>query len=150
MAGARVLVVEDVRHMAHFVKRSLERAGYEVFAVHHGDEALPAVKSFAPDALVLDLVLPGKSGLEICRALRNDPRHRGLKILIVTGHSFDDASAEEIRDAGADCQFTKPVSPVGLRAKLVELGVRGDTPDEAEARQTGRDAGGARREEAVR
>jgi len=123
MAGARVMVVEDVRHMAHFVKRSLERAGYEVHAVHHGDEVLPAMESFAPRALILDLVLPGKSGLEICRALRDDPRHDQLKILIVTGHSFEDASADEIRAAGADWHFTKPVSPVSLRAKLAELGV---------------------------
>jgi DNA-binding response OmpR family regulator len=126
MAGARVMVVEDVRHMAHFLKRSLERAGYEVHAVHDGDGVLPAIESFAPRALILDLVLPGMSGLEICRALRNDPRHAPLKILIVTGHSFDDASADEIREAGADCQFTKPVSPVSLRAKLVELGVDAD------------------------
>lgn len=123
MAGARVMVVEDVRHMAHFLKHSLERAGYEVVAVHHGDEVLPAVEQFGPSALVLDLVLPGMSGLDICRALRSDPRHEKLRILIVTGHSFEDASAEEIRSAGADWNFTKPVSPVSLRAKLAELGI---------------------------
>ncbi|MFI5401578.1 MAG: response regulator [Planctomycetota bacterium] len=128
MAGARVLVVEDVRHMAHFFKRSLERAGYEVHAVHHGDEVLPAVEAFAPRALVLDLVLPGMSGMDICKALRSDPRHAHLAILIVTGHSFEDASAEEIRAAGANCHFTKPVSPVSLRAKLLEYGIHGDEP----------------------
>lgn len=141
MAGARVLVVEDVRHMAHFVKRSLERAGYEVLAVHHGDEVLPAVEAFAPRALVLDLVLPGMSGMDICKALRADPRHASLAILIVTGHSFEDASAEEIRAAGASCHFTKPVSPVSLRAKLSELGIHGegqaeDTPPAAQAAPT--------------
>jgi two-component system phosphate regulon response regulator PhoB len=117
------MVVEDVRHMAHFLKHNLERAGYEVCAVHDGDLVLPAVDDFAPRALVLDVVLPGRSGLDICRELRADARHRGLVIVIVTGHSFEDASAEEIRSAGADWHFTKPVSPVSLRAKLVELGV---------------------------
>ncbi|HEX5138530.1 MAG TPA: response regulator [Planctomycetota bacterium] len=125
------MVVEDVRHMAHFLQRSLERAGYEVAAVHHGDEVLDAILTFAPQAVLLDLVLPGMSGLEICRALKADPRHERLKILIVTGHSFDDASADEIRDAGADHQFTKPVSPVSLRAKLLELGI---PPEAAEPR----------------
>ena len=135
MAGARVLVVEDVRFMAHFVTRSLEKAGYEVQAVHHGDEVLPAVAKFAPAALVLDLVLPGMSGLDIARALRNDPRHERTRILIVTGHSFEDASAEEIRAAGADWHFTKPVSPVALRAKLAELGIHGsDAPPAAPTR----------------
>lgn len=111
--------------MAHFITRSLERAGYEVRAVHHGDHVLPAVAEFAPDALVLDLVLPGMSGLDISRALRNDPHHGQLRILIVTGHSFEDASAEEVRAAGADWHFTKPVSPVSLRAKLAEFGLHG-------------------------
>ncbi len=139
MAGARVLVVEDVRHMAHFLTRSLERAGYEVQAVHHGDEVLAAVDAFAPRALILDLVLPGMSGLDICRALRNDPRKHGLVILIVTGHSFEDASAEEIRAVGADWQFTKPVSPVSLRAKLCELGIEGgETPTVPAARARAR------------
>ncbi len=117
--------------MAHFVKRSLERAGYEVHAVHHGDEALAAVEAFGPRAVVLDLVLPGMSGLDICKALRKDPRHARLAVLIVTGHSFEDASAEEIRAAGADCHFTKPVSPVSLRAKLSELGIHGEEGDAA-------------------
>jgi len=129
MSGARVIVVEDVRHMAHFLKRSLERAGYEVLTVHHGDEVLEAIATFEPRAVLLDLMLPGMSGIEICRTLKSDPRHEQLKILIVTGHSFDDASADEIRDAGADGQFTKPVSPGSLRAKLAELGV---PPDAAE------------------
>ncbi len=117
--------------MAHFLKRSLEKAGYEVEAVHHGDEVLAAVDAFAPRALVLDLVLPGLSGLDICRALRNDPRKNGLAILIVTGHSFEDASAEEIRAVGADWHFTKPVSPGSLRAKLCELGIGGERATEA-------------------
>ena len=122
-------MVEDVRHMAHFLKRSLERAGYEVQAVHHGDEVLAAVDAFAPRAVLLDLMLPGMSGLDICRALRNDPRKHGLVILIVTGHSFEDASADEIRAVGADWHFAKPVSPASLKAKLSELGVTaGESP----------------------
>jgi two-component system phosphate regulon response regulator PhoB len=128
------MVVEDVRHMAHFVQRSLEKAGYEVRAIHHGDEALSAVEEFAPHALVLDVVLPGLSGLEICRALRGRPGNERLKILIVTGRSFEDASADEIRASGADWYFPKPVSPASLRAKLVELGVR---PGEVAARAAG-------------
>ena len=130
MAGARVMVVEDVRHMAHFLKHNLERAGYEVRAVHDGNEALAAIEEFKPRAVILDVILPGRSGLEICRALRGDPRHRELVVIIVTGHSFEDASAEEIRTAGADWHFTKPVSPVSLRAKLAEFGIQG-APAEA-------------------
>jgi DNA-binding response OmpR family regulator len=76
-----------------------------------------------PHALVLDMVLPGCSGVEICRALRADAGQADLVVVIVTGHSFDDASAAEVEAAGADWQFTKPISPVNLLAKLRELGV---------------------------
>jgi len=125
------MVVEDVRHMAHFLKHNLGRAGYEVRAVHDGNEALIAIDDFAPQAVILDVILPGRSGLEVCRALRDDPQHEGIIVIIVTGHSFEDASAEEIRTAGADWHFTKPVSPVSLRAKLSELGVRPSVAESA-------------------
>jgi len=130
MGRARVLVVEDVRHIAHFVQHNLKKAGYETRVVHHGDEVLDAVRDFSPDAVLLDMVLPGMSGLEICLALRGDPAHKDLRIVIVTGHSFDDASADEVDAAGADWSFTKPISPVNMLAKLRELGV---PPQPAEA-----------------
>jgi len=123
MESARVLVVEDVRHIAHFLQHNLVKAGYEIRVVHHGDAVEAAVAEFRPHAVLLDMVLPGRSGLEICRALRADPASQGMVIVIVTGHSFDDASADEVKAARADWQFTKPVSPVSLVAKLRELGV---------------------------
>ena len=120
---ARVLVVEDVRHIAHFLRHNLEKVGYETRVVHHGDEVLAAVEEFKPHALLLDMILPGMSGLQICQALRADPAHADLVVIIVTGHSFDDASAQEVEAAGADWQFSKPVSPVSLRRKLAKLGI---------------------------
>ncbi len=123
MVRARVLVVEDVRHIARFVQHNLDKAGYETRVVHHGDEVLDVVLDFAPHAVLLDMVLPGMSGLEICTALRADPTQADLRIVIVTGHSFDDASAEEVASATADWSFTKPISPVNMLAKLRELGV---------------------------
>lgn len=121
--AARVLVVEDVRHIAHFIRHNLKKAGYETRVVGHGDEVVAAVEEFEPHALLLDMVLPGKSGLEICRELQASPGHADLVVIIVTGHSFDDASAQEVEAAGADWHFTKPISPVNLLAKLRELGV---------------------------
>ena len=128
MQRSRVLVVEDMRFIAHFLTRTLEKAGYEARAVHHGDEVLAAVRAFRPHAVILDWVLPGMSGLEISQALRRDPKLEDLVIVIVTGHSFDDGSMEEVRQAGADWQFEKPVSPTALLAKLDELGVSPEAP----------------------
>lgn len=120
---SRVLVVEDVRHLAHFVRRNLERAGYQTRVVHRGDEVVAAVRAFRPHAILLDLVLPGMSGVEVCAALRGDPANEGLVVVVVTGHSFGDVSVAEVEAAGADWSFTKPLSPVTLLAKLAELGV---------------------------
>jgi DNA-binding response OmpR family regulator len=123
MARARALIVEDVRHLAHFVDHILKKAGYETMVVHHGDEVLPAVQSFSPHALLLDMVLPGMSGPEICRVLNEEGGRENLVVIIVTGHSFDDASAAEVEEARADWIFSKPIGPVSLLAKLRELGV---------------------------
>ncbi len=129
MSRSRVLIVEDVRVIAHFMTRTLERAGYETAAVHHGDEALDAVRNFQPQAVVLDIVLPGLSGPEISRALRADPELKDLVIIFATGHAFDDEGAAELRAAGADWHFSKPVRPSALIAKLTALGL---PPEQAE------------------
>lgn len=123
MSRSRVLIVEDVRVIAHFMTRTLERAGYETQAVHHGDEALGVVREFKPHAVVLDIVLPGLSGPEISRALRDDPTQAGLVIIFATGHAFDDEGAAELKAAGADWHFSKPVRPSALIGKLTALGL---------------------------
>jgi len=120
-------VVDDVRHIAFFLKRQLEKAGFEAHTMHTGDGVLEAVARLQPAAVLLDVALPGMSGIEICRALRADPLWRDLRILIVTAHSFD-AGVDEIQEAGADWHFTKPISPAALLAKLEELGVHPQAP----------------------
>ncbi len=122
MSPSRILVVDDVRHIAHFLKRVLEKAGFEAHALYSGERLEEAIRQLQPAAVLLDVNLPGRSGLEICRALRQDPATRDLRILIVTAHSFD-AGVHEIHEAGADWHFTKPISPTALLAKLQELGV---------------------------
>jgi response regulator receiver domain-containing protein len=69
---ANVLVVDDERHIARFLEFVLKKAGYEVAVAHNGEQALAAVDGFEPDAVLLDLVLPGISGLEVLKRLRSD------------------------------------------------------------------------------
>ncbi len=140
MERARILIVEDMRFIAHFIARNLEKAGYETHTVLRGDEALDAAHAFRPQAVILDLVLPGCSGLEVSRKLRSDPTFEGLAIVIATGHSFDEKSAAEVREAGADAHFTKPVSPSALLATLRRLGVPADASVTTEAPQRAWDA----------
>ena len=117
-----VLVVEDERHIASFLEFVLKRAGYEVAVVYDGEQALAAVEVFAPDAMLLDLMLPGLTGLEVLKRLRADPRYASLVIMVLSGRSFGDVPAE-VMEAGADEYCTKPIGPSTLLKKLADLGV---------------------------
>jgi DNA-binding response OmpR family regulator len=118
---ARVLVVDDERHIARFLEFVLRRAGYEVVVVYNGEQALAAVEAFAPDVVLLDLVLPGLTGLEVLKRLRGDRRYGGL-VVVLSARSFGDVPAE-VMEAGADDHCTKPVAPSTLLKKLADLGV---------------------------
>jgi DNA-binding response OmpR family regulator len=117
-----VLVVEDERHIASFLEFVLMRAGYEVAVVYDGEQALTAVEAFAPDAMLLDFMLPGLTGLEVLKRLRADPRYANLVIMVLSGRSFGDVPAE-VMEAGADEYCTKPIGPSTLLKKLADLGV---------------------------
>ena len=117
-----ILVVEDERHIASFLEFVLKRAGYEVAVVYDGEQALAAVEAFAPDAMLLDLILPGLTGLEVLKRLRADPRYASLVIMVLSGRSFGDVPAE-VMEAGANEHCTKPIGPSTLLKKLADLGV---------------------------
>jgi DNA-binding response OmpR family regulator len=124
-----VLVVEDERHIASFLEFVLKRAGYEVAVVYDGEQALATVEAFAPDAMLLDFMLPGLTGLEVLKRLRADPRYASLVIMVLSGRSFGDVPTE-VMEAGADEYCTKPIGPSTLLKKLSDLGVppTGRTP----------------------
>jgi DNA-binding response OmpR family regulator len=119
---ARILVIEDERHIAKFLEFVLRKAGYEVAVAYNGPQALAAAEPFEPDAVLLDLVLPGMSGLEILKCLRADPRHAGLVVLVLSAHSFGDLP-DELLEAGANVHCPKPIAPSTLLKKLLDLGV---------------------------
>jgi DNA-binding response OmpR family regulator len=117
-----ILVVEDERHIASFLEFVLKRAGYEVAVVYDGEQALAAVEAFAPDAILLDLMLPGLTGLEVLKRLRADARYASVVIMVLSGRSFGDVPAE-VMQAGANEYATKPIGPSTLLQKLADLGV---------------------------
>ncbi|MBF6601317.1 MAG: response regulator transcription factor [Dehalococcoidia bacterium] len=110
----RILVVEDEPMVAEVVERYLRRDGYDVHAVHDGQAALSAFDQFRPDLVVLDLMLPGLDGIELCRRLRT----RGdTPVIMLTARS------EEIDKllglgVGADDYVTKPFSPREVVARV--------------------------------
>jgi two-component system copper resistance phosphate regulon response regulator CusR len=117
----RILFAEDDRDLRASVARGLKEAGYDVEAVSSGERALVAVEEGSYDLLLLDVLLPGKSGLEVCSAIRRSG-HR-MPILMLTAL---DAIEQRIAglDAGADDYLTKPFDFGELLARLRALGRR--------------------------
>lgn len=112
--GARVLVVDDERVVTEVVERYLQREGYEVSLASDGAEALKLAQEWAPDLVVLDLMLPVIDGLEVCRRLRQDSQ---IPIIMLTarGEETDRVVGLEL---GADDYIVKPFSPRELVARV--------------------------------
>ena len=125
---ARVLVVEDERSTARLLEFILTKNGYAVACAADGSRALEAAESFRPDAVLLDLHLPGLPGLEVLRLLRANPDYGRLVVLVLTASSFE-APPAVVLEAGADAHCTKPIAPSTLLRKLQELSVPVRLPD---------------------
>jgi DNA-binding response OmpR family regulator len=120
---ARILVVDDERHIARFLVYMLAKEGYEAQAVYDGEEALAAVDAFDPDGVLLDLLLPKLSGQEVLARLRANPKHAGLKILMLTGCPVQEDDAANPLSSGADAYCVKPIGPSVLISLLRQHGL---------------------------
>ena len=114
MAGKRILVVDDDVKTVELVKLYLNRDGYKVLTAYEGEEALRLAREARPDLIVLDLMLPGIDGLEICRTLRQES---DVPIIMLTAMTTDDDKLAGL-DIGADDYVTKPFSPRELAARV--------------------------------
>jgi DNA-binding response OmpR family regulator len=110
----RILVIDDDAEVQQAVRRTLEPAGYEIVTAANGGVAMGIFRATQPGFIVLDLRLPGKSGQELCREIRNEST---IPILVL---SAVDEEAEKIRllELGADDYMTKPFSPRELLARV--------------------------------
>jgi two-component system, OmpR family, alkaline phosphatase synthesis response regulator PhoP len=120
---ARILVVDDERHIARFLVYVLNMEGYEAQAVYDGEAALAAAETFAPDAMLLDLLLPKLSGQEVLSRLRSNPKFSDMKILMLTGCPMQEGDPENPLNAGADAYCVKPIGPSVLIRLLQEHGL---------------------------
>lgn len=112
-----ILVVEDEEDLRDIVIYNLEREGYKTVGVESGEEGLELAISLKPDLMILDLMLPGMNGMDVCRHIKQDSQSQSIPILIVSakGEEADIVSGLEL---GADDYLTKPFSPRILLARV--------------------------------
>ncbi len=117
MAKEQVLVIEDDSDILELILYNLREEGYPVTGARTGEEGLEKARREQPSLVVLDLMLPGVDGLEVCRTLKNDHKTRGIPIVMVTAKG-EEADVVTGLELGADDYITKPFSPKVLIARI--------------------------------
>jgi DNA-binding response OmpR family regulator len=117
---AYIVAVDDDPEVLDTLGRVLEREAFEVGLANSGTEALGLLEKRPPDALILDIIMPGMDGITICRQLRRDPRFAALPILFLTAKGSTDDIVDGL-DAGADDYVVKPFELAELRARIYAL-----------------------------
>ena len=116
----RLLLVEDDRALAQLVKFHFQREGFTVTSTAVGDEALILIEEVRPDLVILDWMIEGTSGIEVCRRLRRNPGTASLPIIMLTARGEEDDRVRGL-ETGADDFITKPFSPKELIARANAL-----------------------------
>ena len=117
---ARIVVADDDSTMRQIVVAKLGNAGHEVVPVDTGGAAVEACTANRPDVVILDVMMPGMSGLDAARALRQDPNMDGLPIILLTARALE-SDVEQGFEAGADDYIIKPFSPRELASRVTAV-----------------------------
>ena len=132
MSSQSVLVVEDEEDIMEVIRFNLEKEGYEVYQALSGEKALQVIENNLPSLVLLDLMLPGINGLDLCRILKQNDRTKAIPVIMLTAKS-EDADIVAGLEMGAEDYITKPFSPRVLLARVRtvlrrrETGVKDDS-----------------------
>ncbi|MBC7628181.1 response regulator transcription factor [Ferruginibacter sp.] len=116
----KILIADDEPDILEIIQFNLQKEGYEVYTAKNGDEALDQARKYQPDLIILDIMMPGKNGIDVCNILRMLPAFKETLIIFLSALSDE---GTEIRglETGADDYITKPVSPKVLTSKVNAL-----------------------------
>ena len=125
MSAGKVLIADDEPYIVRSLAFVLQREGFEVETASDGEEALAKIREFKPQAVILDLIMPKKTGMEVAHAIVNDPVLRGnLPYIVILTARGDDTERYKGYLEGADEYLTKPFSPSDIVTKVKELFAR--------------------------
>jgi two-component system phosphate regulon response regulator PhoB len=116
----KLLIADDEPGVRSLVRMTLESDAYEILEASNGDEALMLALEHRPELILLDVSMPGLSGLQVCRILKENPSTSAISVVMLTSRS-QDIDRTWGKSAGADEYFTKPFSPVALLRKVDEI-----------------------------
>jgi len=116
----KILIADDEPDILEIIQYNLQNEGYEVATAKNGNEAIDLAKKFKPDLIILDIMMPGKNGIEVCNILRLQPAFNDTLIIFLTALS-DEGTEIKGLETGADDYLTKPISPKILVSKVNAL-----------------------------
>lgn len=116
----KILIADDEPDILEILSFNLKGEGYEVMTAKNGDDALDKAKTFKPDLIILDMMMPGKNGMEVCNILRTQSIFAGTLIVFLTAINDENTEIKSLEN-GADDYLTKPISPKVLITKVSSL-----------------------------
>lgn len=116
----KILIADDEPDILEIIQFNLQQEGYEVVTAKNGDEAIEAAKKHQPPLIILDVMMPGKNGMEVCQLLRLQPAFKDTLIIFLSALS-DEGTEVRGLETGADDYLTKPISPKVLISKVNAL-----------------------------
>lgn len=129
MTKERILVVDDEEDILELIRYNLDKEGFDVICAENGEKCLELAAAHSPDLIVLDLMLPGIDGLDVCKKLKNDPETQMLPIIMLTAKSTESDIVVGL-ELGADDYVIKPFSPRILIARIKSVLRRSDQSEE--------------------
>ena len=127
-AGKKILIVDDEADILEIISYNLELHGYQVITAKDGDQAIRMAKEENPDLIILDIMMPKKSGIEVCKILRSQPEFKNTLIVFLTALN-DELSHVKGLELGADDFISKPISPKIMVSKVNAFFRRLQTPE---------------------
>ena len=127
--GKKVLIADDEPDILEIIGYNLKVAGYDVYMAKDGDEALQMAKAIRPDLIILDIMMPRRTGVEVCEILRSQPAFKATLIIFLTALSDESAQMKGF-ETGADDYVSKPISPKLLMSRVNALFRRLNNPQE--------------------
>ena len=120
MAKEKILIVDDEKDIVELVKYHVEKNGYKALTAGSGGEAIDIAAKQLPVIIILDVMLPGFDGYEVCRILKKNDNTRNIPIIMLTAKNAEDDTVTGLK-AGADDYLSKPFSPKILMARAVPM-----------------------------